>query len=151
MSSMKEKAFELVEKLFEKKLDKGGSPYINHLIKVASKVKCEKEKTIALLHDVIEDTDVSAEDLINLGFPKDIVDSVVIVTRKDDETYSDFIERIANSNDLSAIRVKVADLEDNMDLSRIANHSEDDIKRVEKRYKPAYALLNDKLKAINNK
>lgn len=146
MVSMKEKAFELVEEIFKDKVDKGGNSYINHLTKVASKLKCEKEKTIALLHDVIEDSDLSECDLLKMGYPKDVVDAVIILSRKDNETYSDFIKRIACSKNLSAIKVKLADLEDNMDLNRISKPTEEDINRVEKRYKPAYATLNEILK-----
>lgn len=145
MNSMKEKAFELVEELFKDVVDKGGNAYINHLTKVASKVKGDKEKTVALLHDVIEDTSVTKDDLIGMGFSQDVVDAVVILSRKDNETYAEFINRIADSKNSSAIKVKVADLEDNMELNRIAKPTSEDIKRVEKRYKPAYAMLTEVL------
>lgn len=143
MSSMKQKAFELVEEIFKDTVDKGGNSYINHLTKVASKLKGEKDKTIALLHDVLEDTELTKDDLLSMGFPEEIVDAVVILSRKDNEIYSEFIKRISYSNNISAIKVKIADLEDNMDLSRISNPTDEDIKRVEKRYKPAYKMLTD--------
>lgn len=145
MICMKQKAFELVEEVFKGKVDKGGSFYINHLIKVASKVRSDEDKTIALLHDIIEDTNITKRDLLDMGFSKKIVDTVAILSRKKDETYSEFIQRIIDSKNISAIRVKIADLEDNMDLKRIANYTDKDVNRVEKRYKPAYAALCEAL------
>lgn len=145
MSSIKEKAFELVEELFKDTVDKGGNAYINHLTRVASNLKGDKDKTIALLHDVIEDTDLTKDDLIGIGFSKEIVDAVVILSRKDNETYAEFINRIADSKNSSAIKVKLADLEDNMELNRISKPTSEDIKRVEKRYKPAHAMLTEVL------
>lgn len=145
MTSMKERAFELVEDVFRGVVDKGGNFYINHLIKVASKVKGDKDKTIALLHDIIEDTDLTKEDLVSMGFGEDIVESVVVLSRKNGETYSNFIKRIIDSKNISAIRVKLADLEDNMDLSRITKPTDKDKERIEKRYKPAYTALTESL------
>lgn len=148
MRSMTEQAFELVEILFKDKVDKGGAPYINHLLRVSSMVKGKIEKTVALLHDVIEDTDTTVNDLIEMGFSSEAVAAVEILTRKDDETYTDFIERIKFSGNKIAISVKLADLEDNMNLSRISEPTQKDINRVEKRYKPAYELLSTTLKSL---
>lgn len=141
MINMTEQAFELVEELFNNKTDKGGHPYINHLLRVSSNVKGKKTKTVALLHDIIEDTDITKEDLIEMGFLEEIVEAVDILSRREKETYNDFILRIISSNNPLAIRVKIADLEDNMDLTRISNATQKDIDRVNKRYKPAYNSL----------
>ena len=148
MSVMTEKAFELVEDIFKDKLDKGGHPYINHLIRVSSKMKNESDKTIALLHDAIEDADITKDELEEIGFPSYIAETVHIVSRKETETYSEFIDRIIDSNNVSAVKVKIADLEDNMDLSRISNPSQKDFDRIKKRYKPAYTKLKNKLKQM---
>lgn len=141
MINMTEQAFELVEELFSNKVDKGGHPYIQHLLRVSSNVKGKTAKTVALLHDVIEDTNTTKEDLIKMGFLEEVVEAVDILSRKENETYNEFILRIISSNNPLAIRVKIADLEDNMDLSRISNATQKDIDRVNKRYKPAYESL----------
>lgn len=141
MVSMKEKAFELAEEMFNGKVDKGGNSYMNHLTRVASKMKSDTEKTIALLHDIIEDTGITKDDLLKMGFPIDVVEAVDILSRQEYETYNEFIDRILNSKNKSAIKVKIADLEDNMDLNRISTPTTRDINRVEKRYKPAHIIL----------
>ena len=141
MSNMTEQAFELAEELFKDKTDKGGHPYINHLLRVSSKVKGKTAKTVALLHDVIEDTNTTKEDLIKMGFSEEVVGAVYILSRQENETYNEFILRIIESNNPIAINVKIADLEDNMDLSRISDVTQKDIDRVNKRYKPAYQSL----------
>lgn len=148
MINITEQAFELVEQLFEGKVDKGGAPYINHLTRVSSAVKSKTEKTVALLHDVIEDTDTTRKDLIEMGFPIEVVEAVEILSRKKDETYNDFIERIKFSKNKIAITVKLADLEDNMDLSRISNPTQKDINRVKKRYEPSHKLLSITLESL---
>lgn len=148
MGNMTEQAFELVENLFEGKVDKGGSPYINHLIRVSSMVKGKIEKTVALLHDIIEDTDTTTDDLIKMGFLPEVVTAVDTLTRKESESYKDFIERINFSKNKTAISVKLADLEDNMNLSRISEPTQKDIDRVKKRYEPAYELLSTTLKSL---
>ena len=141
MINMTEQAFELVEELFSNKTDKGGHPYINHLLRVSSNVKGKTAKTVALLHDIIEDTNTTKEDLIEMGFLEEVVEAVDILSRRENETYKDFILRIISSNNPLAINVKIADLEDNMDLTRISNSTQKDIDRVNKRYQPAYNSL----------
>lgn len=117
--------------------DKGGNPYISHPVAVAEKVEGDDLKTIALLHDVLEDTAVNYGTLENL-FGKRIADAVDALTRRDGETYEAFIERVCQ--DTLARAVKLADLEHNMDLSRIPNPSENDLRRIEK-YKKAHAAI----------
>ena len=117
--------------------DKGGNPYINHPVAVAEKVDGEDLKVIALLHDVLEDTAVKYETLENL-FGKRIADAVDALTRKDGEAYEAFIDRVCR-NDLAKL-VKLADLEHNMNLSRIPNPGERDLHRIEK-YKKAHAVI----------
>lgn len=141
-------AFELVEILFKNKIDKGGHSYIGHLTRVASSSSDDIDKAIRLLHDVIEDTDYTAIDLINYGFPTEVVTAVEIVSRKNSETYKEFIDRICDSNNTRAIRTKIADLNDNMDLSRIPNPTQRDYDRVLKRYMPAHKQLTQKLQKL---
>lgn len=118
--------------------DKVGSAFISHPLRVSMKCKSIEAKIVALLHDVIEDTKIDANYLIDNGFPKEIVDIVVILTRKKGEQYSEYIDRI-KSNSI-AREVKIYDLEDNMDIKRLNKLDETDIKRLNK-YLMAYKTL----------
>lgn len=97
--------------------DKAGADYIGHPLRVAARLEHDDEKIVAVLHDTIEDTFVTADYLREQGFPQAIVDGVLAVTRKEDETYDDFVRRAA-LNPLGRA-VKMADLEDNMDIRRL--------------------------------
>ena len=89
-----------------------GDPYITHPIRVADSLEGPIEKIVAILHDTIEDTDVTANFLLKQGFNQEIIDAVVALTRIENETYREFIERIAK-NDIACF-VKIADIEDNL-------------------------------------
>lgn len=99
-------------------VDKGGKPYINHPKAVASMVNSEVEKTVALLHDVVEDTPVTLECLRDLGFSEEVVAAVDAVTRRPGELRQDYLNRVAANKIATA--VKIADLTHNADLSRIS-------------------------------
>ena len=144
------KSLEIVTKLFNDKKDKGGMPYVIHLLKVYSNVSDYKEKIVALLHDVIEDTDVTSEDLIMIGIPKDIVETLCILTKNKGEDYRKYIDRIINSNNIIAMNVKIADLRHNMDLSRIKNPTSNDYERISKRYEPAYQKIMNKINEMED-
>ena len=118
-------------------VDKAGQPYIQHPRTVASRVTGEDEKIVALLHDVLEDTDV-AEDTIRNLFGDKIADAVAALTHREDEDYFSYVARVAK-NPLARI-VKLADLEHNMDLSRLPKVTEKDLRRVEK-YSRARRIL----------
>ena len=121
-----------------------GEPYVNHVRRVASRVHSTREKIIALLHDVVEDTDVTAEMLRALGFPEDIVSDVIALTRgyfREEETYWGFIGRTILSASDNGLRVKLADLKDNLsDLDRTP-----ELKGLDRRYRPAYDAIRDEL------
>lgn len=119
-------------------LDKGGYPYIMHPLHLAEKMTDETTTAIALLHDVIEDTDLTGKDLIEMGIPRYVVECVEILSHTADEDYSDYIAGIkANPH---ATAVKLADLEHNSDLSRLEEITPRAIERVEK-YKKAIEIL----------
>lgn len=120
--------------------DKSGIPYIMHPFHVAESMRDEDSTTVALLHDIVEDTKYTKEDLINAGFPNYIVDAVVTLSRKSNESYMDYIRRVKRNN--IAKVVKLADLEHNSDLSRIDKITEEDLKRV-KKYNKAKNILNE--------
>ena len=145
---MFEKSEELVKKLFEGKFDKGGFPYLVHLHEVSSRVDGEDAKIIGILHDVLEDTDITRDDLIKMGYSEHIVSSIETLTRKKGEDYNDYIERIIESNNKDALNVKLADLNHNMDISRIKNPTVKDVDRIEKRYRPAYIKISNKLEEM---
>ena len=81
------KSLEIVTKVFSDKIDKGGFPYTIHLLKVYSDVSEYKEKVCALLHDIIEDTDVTYDDLRKVGYSDEIIDILVILTKIKGEDY----------------------------------------------------------------
>lgn len=142
IEDLTKKATMLANMFFKDKKDKGGFPYLGHLQYVSNSFDDEDRKVVALLHDIIEDTVVSKTILLELGFPNHIVDSIDILTRKDDN-YESYIEDIANSNDLVAIDVKLKDLEHNMDISRIINPTDADYERIDK-YKRSHKKLEEK-------
>ena len=142
------KALEIVANLFENDTDKGGMPYMFHLVYIYRHVSSIDEKVIALLHDIIEDKKVSKEDLIDIGFPTNIVDAVVSLTRVRPMEYNDYIEKLINEGSIEALHVKLADLENNMDISRIKNPKMKDYERIEKRYRPAYEKILNRLKEM---
>ena len=144
------KSLEIVTKLFNEKCDKGGFPYVIHLLRVYSGVSEYLEKVCALLHDVVEDTPVTYEDLISVGYPSEVIDILRILTKLKGEDYRDYIERIITSGNVSAMHIKLSDLRHNMEVGRIKNPTANDYERVSKRYEPAYERINNKLKEMEN-
>ncbi len=142
------KTLELVIKLFEGKTDKAGLPYYNHLLKVYANVDNYDEKIIALLHDVVEDTEVTFDDLKVYGYPENILEALRVLTKKKGEYYPDYIERIIDSNNIQALNVKLADLKHNVDINRIENPTINDYERINKRYIPAINKIQNKLEQI---
>lgn len=102
--------------------DKNGMPYILHPLAVASKVDGLELKTIAILHDTIEDTDVTADFLLERGIPKDIVEVVELLTKPKDEDYESYLRRVKENPKAKA--VKLADLAHNTDPSRVSGLNE---------------------------
>ena len=111
-------------------LDKAGKPYISHPLTVMAKMDTLESKIVAVLHDVIEDSDVTIADLVEQGFPSLITEAIAAITKLDGELYENYILRV-KSNAI-ALQVKIADMKHNMDLSRIANPTEKDFQRLAK-------------------
>lgn len=139
-----EKAIIIATKAHEGQVDKAGEPYILHSIRVMLSGKTVIERICGVLHDVIEDTDITLEHLQTEGFSKEILLALDALTKRHYETYDEFINRVIENK--VACKVKLSDLFDNMDLSRIKNPSEKDYKRIEK-YRDA---TNKILKAMEN-
>lgn len=110
-----------------------------HPIRVAERCKDPRAKIVALLHDVLEDTDVTADYLRSEGFPDEIIDAVLAVTKREGEPYEAFVQRAAQ-NPLGK-EVKLADLEDNMDIRRLKEITPDDVKRLQKYLRAWQSLM----------
>ena len=158
-------AFDLIHNVFKDKIDKGGNAYVNHPIRVAENIFAEKEKKcndntstlslfydkayiVALLHDVVEDTDITLEDLRNkYNFDEEIVNAVDAISRRDNEKfYFDFIERVGK-NDIAKL-VKIYDLEDNMDIRRLKTFGETDQQRL-KKYWYCWKYLKGEINSVS--
>ena len=137
------KAYLICERVFENKKTKAGTPYMEHSLAVAQKFADEKMKVIALLHDIMKETEITPADLNYIGFPSDIVRTVTFITRQKDESYDEFINRIINSKNNKALQIKKADLEQSMDLTGFAHVSDDYLNRINIRYKPQYEKILD--------
>lgn len=139
---MLNKAVELATRVHTGQLDKGGTPYILHPLRVMLNTDNELERICAVLHDVVEDSDISFEDLRREGFSEEVITVLDCLTKRDGESYDDFISRVLTNE--TACRVKLADLCDNMNLTRIANPTEEDEVRL-KKYNEAAERISDVL------
>ncbi len=119
-------------------IDKAGKPYISHPLTVMAQMDTVESKIVAVLHDAIEDSDLTIADLVKQGFPEFITEAIVAITKLDGELYENYILRV-QSNAI-ALKVKIADITHNMDISRIANPTDKDFQRLEK-YKKVLAQL----------
>lgn len=141
LDELREKAMQIAIKVHRGQVDKGGNDYIYHPIRVSDSCNSEEEKIVALLHDTIEDGDITTDYLLMQDFPHDIVGAVLSVTRNKDEDYFDFIQR-CKENTIGR-EVKICDLKDNMDITRLNELTDKDIERL-KKYHKAYKMLTEK-------
>ena len=136
---MLERAIGIAVEAHKGQLDKGGNPYILHPLRVMMSVDLELEKIVAVLHDVVEDSNWTFEALLAEGFSIEVIDALKSVTKNsDDEGYDSFIQR-AIRNPIGH-KVKIADLRDNLDVTRISDITDKDVKRINK-YKKALKIL----------
>ncbi|PIF09467.1 HD domain-containing protein [Janthinobacterium sp. 13] len=135
-----ERAIEIAAATHAGQKDKGGAPYILHPLRVMLRVAPGDQQIVAVLHDVVEDSDgkITFDDLAREGFSREVIDGVRAVTRIEGESYDDFIARAALNPVGKA--VKLADLAENSDLSRIDMPTQKDLERVEK-YRRAMGYL----------
>jgi len=137
---MLERAIEISVEAHKGQLDKGGSPYILHPLRVMGNVDGESEKIVAVLHDVVEDSNWTFEALLAEGFSNEVIEALKSVTKNsDNEDYDSFIQR-AMQNPIGR-KVKIADLRDNLDVTRIAELGDKDLQRINK-YKKALKILS---------
>lgn len=133
------KAISIAAKGFEKKLDKGGNPYILHCLRVMNSVESEEEKIVAVLHDTIEDDVLTFEELLKLNPSNEIYHALFLLTHNKNISYDEYIKNISTNK--LAVKVKLADLKDNSDITRLKGLSKKDFDRMEK-YHKAYIYLS---------
>jgi (p)ppGpp synthase/HD superfamily hydrolase len=134
-----ERAIEIAREAHTGQFDKGGADYIGHPLRVMEKGKTEEEKIVGVLHDVVEDSEWTIGMLEAEGFSRTVISALKCLTkRSESEDYDEFISRVLQ--DGLAARVKLYDLEDNLDLSRLGTISPTDIERCEK-YRRARARI----------
>ncbi|MDE5714924.1 MAG: hypothetical protein K2I42_02210 [Anaeroplasmataceae bacterium] len=131
-------ALKICFELHKDQMDKGNSPFVFHPFHLAEQMPDEDSCVVALLHDVIEDTACTLEDLKNFGFNSRVIKAIELITYKKGTDYFAYISSI-KTNFLATL-VKVADLQHNMDASRLDQVTLKDEKRIEK-YKQALQLL----------
>lgn len=134
-----DRAYYAAAKAHEGQTDKAGKPYIGHLERVSAMCETPYLKSVALLHDILEDTDYNSDDLRMANFPESMIRTIECLTKtSEDEPYDEFIERV--TKDPLAVAVKLNDLRDNMDVTRLSEITDRDIKRM-KKYLKAYHYL----------
>ncbi|NDV96305.1 HD domain-containing protein [Dysgonomonas sp. 521] len=141
MEKILAKAIQIAVNAHTGQTDRAGKPYIQHPLRVMSAVNTTEEKIVAILHDVIEDTGITARDLTNEGIPENLVNEVLALTHDPDVDYDAYVHKIAGYK--IASKVKLADLKDNMDITRLGEISEKDIERL-KKYHRNYIYLKSK-------
>lgn len=139
-------ALNMAIKAHKGQVDKAGVDYINHPVYLALHMNGVTEKATALLHDVLEDSDLFTFEDIEKTCGIDVADAVMCLTRQKNEKYFDYIKRVKTN--FVATNVKIADLHHNMDITRIKNPTEKDYQRVSK-YKKAYAYLYGDMMTYN--
>ena len=131
-----DRAYRLVSYLFKDKKDKAGEPYLGHLIRVSDCLSMGDAKVAALLHDVVEDvSDISFDDLKELGFSDSVVEIVRIVTKDESMNYHDWISTIIDTGNMDAIKVKYFDMMDNFNLDRLNKLDEKTTRYLISKYK----------------
>ena len=141
LNELLSKAIELAIEAHAGQLDThNGRPYIEHPFRVMIAGSTLQEKITGILHDIIEDTDWTLEQLSKEGFPDTIIDAVDAMSRRDNESYDEYLLRLQKNP--IAVRVKINDLTDNMDIRRWNEIQYHDLARLQK-YLEAYKLLTE--------
>ncbi len=143
-TELTKKALRLAFDVHKEQVDKTGLPYIFHPFHLAEQMEDEATVCIALLHDVVEDGDVSFEDLREYGFTEEIISAIRLLTHDPAVPYMEYVAKV--KTDPLAKKVKLADLAHNSDMSRLSVVDEWALIRYEK-YRSAIALLNEQEEA----
>lgn len=148
------RAYLIAYTVFKDKKDKAGKPYFDHLFRVSLELDEEIEQAAALLHDIVEDTEITFKDLLEIGFPIEVLEIVKLVTKPDIDTsnmtkeeklklYNDEIDKIINSGNIHAIRLKKADMTDNYDLERLKELPQEKQEWFKEKYGKQLIKLNN--------
>ncbi len=121
--------------------DRSGQPYILHPLRVMFRCESDIERIVAILHDVVEDTGRTFDDLRTLGYSEEVIDALDCVTKREGESYEQFVERAAVNP--VARKVKIADIEDNLDLRRLPSVGQKEWERTTK-YLQAWRRLTER-------
>jgi len=133
-----EKAIEIAVHAHSGQKQKDGSPYILHPLRVMGRVHTDEERMAAVLHDVVEDSAVTLDDLRAAGFSESVLETVRLLTHEEGISYEDYVRRL--KPDPMARRIKLADLEENSDIRRLSGIEEKDLERL-RRYHRAWQIL----------
>lgn len=136
------KVLKFMYKKHQNQVDKQGIPYVFHPFIVANSMETEDETIVALLHDVLEDTNTTVKELYELGLSQEIVSALLTMTHQEGEDYFDYIERISKNK--LATKVKIADLHHNMDITRFANTA------IPDSYLKKYKIYAESLEYLEN-
>lgn len=128
-----DKAIEIAIKAHTGQQDKAGQPYILHPLRLMFRFENEIEMIVAVMHDVIEDSDVTFADLKEQGFTQEIIAAIDCLSKKRGEDYEKFIQRVCTNR--LAKKIKVEDIKDNLNLTRLEKISSQDLRRIEKYHK----------------
>lgn len=134
------KAIAIAEKAHAGQVDKAGKPYIGHPVRVMNAVQSLDEKIVGVLHDAVEDSDLTLDDLSAQGFPAHLIEAIDAITKREGEEYEAYLKRVTRNP--IALRVKIADMTDNMDITRFSAPTEKDFARLRK-----YQTVLPKLRA----
>ncbi len=137
--NLTEAAIRIAYRAHAGKKDWGGTPYILHPLTVAMSQNTQEGFIVGILHDVVEDSDITLDELAAYGFGEEIIEAVDLLTHEKSMDYMSYVKKLS-TNEL-ARQVKLADLRHNSDLSRIPELTEKDRKRLEDKYLPALAYL----------
>lgn len=140
-TELTKKALKLCFEAHKDQVDKSGLPYVHHPFHLAEQMETEDTVIVALLHDVVEDTEYTLDDIRAMGFPERIVEALSYMTHDDAVPYLDYVAKIKENPIATA--VKLADLKHNSDLSRLDVVDEKALERVEK-YRKAMAILEER-------
>jgi hypothetical protein len=136
-------AIQLAYRLHDGQVDKDGADYVEHLLRVAVRCDTEEEKIVALLHDALEDTNVTVDELRAAGLSEPQLLALQTLCHDDSEPYLDYVDRVTKIP--LACRVKFADLSDNTDPERLARLDEPTRARLQSKYRPAMVAVRDAL------
>ena len=133
-----ERAIQIAVQAHMGQKDKGGEPYILHPLRIMFKMHTDLERIVAVLHDVVEDSEWTLDHLRDEGFPNQVLAAVGCLTRRGNEPYENSIERVQVN--IFARTMKIADLQDNLDVSRIPELTDKGVERIRK-YQKALTVL----------